>query len=67
MVRPRKKPVDMSGSEFMRTSIYAEKKVVQALDRLCSDTRESRSFYANRELKNMLKRMGYWNRENDDD
>jgi len=66
MVRPRTKKIDLSGSKFMRTSFYGEKKVVQALDRLCKDTRESRSFYINRELKNLLKRMGYWTEDLDE-
>lgn len=65
--RPRTKAIDMSGSEFMRTSFYAEKKVIQNLDRLCNDTRESRSFYLNREIKNLLKRIGYWQEEPDNE
>lgn len=67
MVRPRTKPIDMSGNKFFRTSVYAEKKVIQQLDKLCKDTRESRSFYINRELKNLLKRMGYWTEDLNDE
>lgn len=67
MSRPRTKPIDLSGNEYMRTSIYIEKRLVQALDKLCQDTRESRSFYISREVENLLKRTGYHPGEKEDD